>query len=133
MENKEKFKKLMQDEEFVTKLLELQTPEEVQAEFKSNGVALTMEEVREVIKELDTISEYISEEGLENISGGVNLPGSDVVNPKELFFTKLYEELGKGTANMMWIIPTVALSTVVTTTIGYYLKKGLDNKKQKKS
>ena len=133
MENKEKFKELMQDEEFVTKLLELQTPEEVQTAFKSDGVILTVDEVKEVIKELDTISGYISEKELENISGGVKvtLPGSDVVDPRKLVYTKMYEELGKGAGTMMWLIPTVALSTVVTTVIGHYLKKELEKKNKK--
>ena len=74
MENKEKFKKLVQDEEFVAELLELQTPEEVQDEFKRQGVEISLEEVgmlgstiNYMIKEEKT---QLTEEDLVKISGG---------------------------------------------------------------
>ncbi|MBR2735641.1 MAG: hypothetical protein IKE05_05565 [Clostridia bacterium] len=74
MDNKEKIKKLLQDEDFITKLLEMQTREEVQEEFKRQGIDVSLEEVGELgsiinylIKEEKT---QLSEEDLVKISGG---------------------------------------------------------------
>ena len=79
MENKEKFTQLMQDEEFITALLELQTPKEVQDEFKSHGVELSLDDVNKIVHDLDSITNLVTDEELENISGGA-LPTSNVVS-----------------------------------------------------
>lgn len=124
MENKEKFEQLMQDEDFITKLLELQTPEEVQSEFSSSGVGLSLDEVNEVIHELDMIVGAVADEDLENISGGTLTSGEK----KDKFVGKFYEKLGDAAGNLVWVIPTVALTTVVSTVVAHYLKKKLDEK-----
>ncbi len=82
MENKEKFEKLLRDEEFVTKLLEMQTREEVQEEFKKQGIDVSLEEVGELgsiinymIKEEKT---QLSEDDLMKIVGGGASPMADL-------------------------------------------------------
>ena len=124
MENKEKFEKLMQDEDFITNLLELQTPEEVQAEFKTNDVDLSLEEVNEVVHELDAIVGFVADEDLENVSGG-NLTAQE---KKDKFVGKFYEKLGDAAGNLVWIIPTVAVSTVVGTVIKFQIDRALEKK-----
>ena len=118
MENKEKFEKLMQDEDFITGLLELQTPEEVKEEFKSNGVEMSSDEVNEVIHELDTVVGLVADEELENVSGG----GPNWEKFKGKFIESSADSLGK----FVWIIPTVALTTVVSTVVAHYIKKKLE-------
>lgn len=121
MENKEKFEKLMQEEDFITKLLELQTPEEVQAEFKANGVEMSLEEVNEVVHELDSIVGLVADEDLSNVSGG----GESWDKFKNKFVESSADSLGK----FVWIIPSVALTTVVSTVVAHYVKKKLEKEK----
>ncbi len=120
MENKEKFKKLMQNEEFVTKLLEMQTPEEIQKEFKTNGVEVELEEVNEILRELDLITGLVSDEDLSNIGGGLTSQ-----EKKDKFIGKFYEKLGDAAGNLVWTIPTVAVSTVISVLIGFHLNRSL--------
>ncbi len=75
MKNQEKFKNLMQDEEFVTSLLEMQTPEEVQEEFKKHDIEMSLDEVGQLgsainymIKEEKT---ELTEDDLAKIGGGL--------------------------------------------------------------
>lgn len=122
MENREKFEQLMQDEDFITKLLELQTPEEVQAEFKANNIELSLDEVNEVVHELDSIVGLVADEDLANVSGG---DGGNWDKFKTKFVESSADSLGK----FIWIIPTAALTTVVTTVVAHYLKKKLEKEK----
>lgn len=76
MKNQEKFKDLMQNEEFITSLLEMQTPEEVQEEFQKQGVEMSLEEVEQLgstinymIKEEKT---ELTEDDLAKIGGGIS-------------------------------------------------------------
>ena len=67
--------KMEAEEQLVEKLLQQETPEEVQVLLKENGVDLTMEEIveaREVlIKALERAEEgELSEEDLEEVTGG---------------------------------------------------------------
>ena len=89
--NVEKIKKVLSDEEFVTSLFELETPEEVQEALEEKEITLSTEEiiqVRDFIihyqngelteeeqKVLELAGKYgegeLSEEELENVSGGL--------------------------------------------------------------
>ena len=110
----------MQDEDFITKLLESQTPKEVQEEFKSNGVELSPDEVNEVIHELDSVVGFVKDEDLANVTGGGET--------WDKFKTKFVESSGDAAAKIVWLIPTVALTAVVTTVVNHYLKQKLDDK-----
>ena len=73
MENKEKLQQLMQDEEFLKKILVLETPEEVQGAFKENGVDISIEDlekIKELIKKSMNENYELTEEELEEIIGG---------------------------------------------------------------
>lgn len=114
MENKEKFEELMKNEDFVMKILELQTPAEIEAEFEANGVKLSKEEVTKLRNEFDAISDVLDEEYLSYISGGNGAPseegwkeylkkcGKQVVN-------KALDKVGEGIGIAMWAIPTAIL------------------------
>lgn len=114
MENKEKFEELMKNEDFVMKILELQTPAEIEAEFEANGVKLSKEEVTRLRNEFDAISDVLDEEYLSYISGGNGAPseegwkeylkkcGKQVVN-------KALDKVGEGIGIAMWAIPTAFL------------------------
>lgn len=115
MENKEKFDSLMSDENFIIKILELQTPDEVKAEFEKNGVKLTEEELKNLESELQTIIDAIDEDDLSNISGG-NKSWQDVSD-------KAWDKFGEGLGNAMWLVPTVVISAIVKWWIDRRLKK----------
>lgn len=121
MENKEKFKELLQDEDFVAKLLEMQTPEEVQKAFKTSGVEIKLDEVNEILRELNLIIGLASDEDLNNIVGGK----LSAAEKKDKFLGKFYEKLGDAAGNLVWTIPTVAISTVVSVFIGFHLNRSL--------
>ncbi|MEN1761413.1 MULTISPECIES: Nif11-like leader peptide family RiPP precursor [Anoxynatronum] len=68
--------KLEADEQLVEKLMQQETPEEVQALLKENDVNLTIEEINEIreaiLKMLDRMTEgELSEEDLEEVTGGI--------------------------------------------------------------
>ncbi|MEN1761409.1 MULTISPECIES: Nif11-like leader peptide family RiPP precursor [Anoxynatronum] len=70
--------KLEADEQLVEKLMQQETPEEVQALLKENGVDLTIEEINTVrealLKAMERSEEgELSEEDLEEVTGGVFL------------------------------------------------------------
>ena len=154
MENKEKFKELMQDEEFVTKLLELQTPEEVQEEFKKEDIDISVEEV----EQLGSIINYMIKEGknqlteddLGKISGGAT---TGITGGKYTNFIagvigtdpdKIREGRGKKWGETEALIGTALLFIPFTIGLTDLVKWGikrltnefdnqLDKKKQKKS
>ncbi len=66
----EKIRELFSDETFVSSLLELETPEEVQKALAEKGVDLTIDEICTVQKSLMQSDGELSEEDLENVSGG---------------------------------------------------------------
>ena len=116
MENKEKFDSLMSDENFIIKILEMQTPEEVKAEFEKNGVMLSEKELKDLENELQTIVDAIDEEDLSNISGGDG-------GRWEQIKSKATDKIGEGLGNALWIVPTVVISTVVKWWVDRRLKK----------
>ena len=72
--DKQKIESLLKNEEFMKKILPMQTPEEVQAEFKKEGVELSIEEIEAlgsiINKYLEKGGKPLSEDELENIAGG---------------------------------------------------------------
>lgn len=70
-----KFKELMGNEDFVAKMLEAATIEEVKSMFSEKGITLTDEDLEKMAKSLETIVNndgLIPEENLESVSGGVD-------------------------------------------------------------
>lgn len=74
MKNKEKLKVLLQDEDFIVQLLDMQTPREVQNEFKKHEVDISLEEVAQLSNAIDYMIEEgkdeLSEDDLKNVAGG---------------------------------------------------------------
>lgn len=69
----EKLIKLLENRDFVEKILNMKTDEEVKNEFKSNGVDLTDEEILEIKKAYGQIVEKLEkldDSTLEKLSGG---------------------------------------------------------------
>lgn len=65
---------LLDDKEFVVKMLSQETPEDVQKLFQENGVEVSMEEVNALGAELNRISttgDELTEESLESVTGGI--------------------------------------------------------------
>jgi predicted ribosomally synthesized peptide with nif11-like leader len=74
-ERLDKIKEIFADQDFVAKLLEMETPEEVQAAVKEKGVELTLEEIeaarKETVNRLEKKdSDEVSDEQLEQVAGG---------------------------------------------------------------
>lgn len=70
---KEKLVELLENEEFVSKILSMKTDEEVRNEFKSNGVELSDEELSNIKKTYGKIMEgleKLDDDTLEELSGG---------------------------------------------------------------
>ncbi len=70
-----KVKEIFADKDFVAKVMEMETAEEVQAAVKAQGVELTLEEIEATKAELanqleNPDSDEISDEQLENVAGG---------------------------------------------------------------
>lgn len=69
----EKIIKMVEDQEFVTKMLSCEEPEQVQKLFADNGVEITLEEVKAMGKALAAMSESdgeLNEDDLEGVAGG---------------------------------------------------------------
>ena len=90
MDNRiEKIQELMKNASFIKKLLGMENPEDVQDLFEDNGVALTLDEVKQIGLMLDKVfsgeitaeqleqaaSGELSEDDLEQVAGGVILAG----------------------------------------------------------
>lgn len=71
-ERAEKLQAILQDEEFVVSILD-KSPEEARAAFESKGLFMTLEEVEELgtaIQNANSESQVLSENDLENVTGG---------------------------------------------------------------
>lgn len=69
----EKIKNLVEDQEFVTKLLACEEPEQVQKLFADNGVDVTLDDVKALGQSLSVMAESdgeLSEDDLEGVAGG---------------------------------------------------------------
>ena len=75
--NKEKILEILKDQAFATKILEMQTPEQVQAAFKEKGVEISVDEVKvlgEIInKMVEKKTSKLSPADLEEIAGGFEI------------------------------------------------------------
>ena len=79
----EKIKELFSSEEFVTKMLSLETAEEVQALFAENEIDCSIEEINKLYEEItkkiqqaengEEVEAEIDDEDLSEVSGGVGL------------------------------------------------------------
>ena len=69
----EAFAKLMENEEFVKEMLAQKSEEDVQKLYAANGVELTIEEVREVGKTLNSLDNdgELDTTALDNVAGGL--------------------------------------------------------------
>ena len=73
--NNPKYIALLDDKEFVVKMMSQETPEDVQKVFADHGVEITMEEVKELGKALahlekKGVSDELSEDDLMDVAGG---------------------------------------------------------------
>ncbi len=115
LENKEKFKKLMQDEDFLIKILELQTPSDIKNEFEANGVKISDNEVKKLTNEFGAIADAIDEEDLMDIGGGKRT--------WEDIWDKCWDKFAEGAGMALWIVPTAALTKVTQWYVEQKLKK----------
>ncbi len=67
-----KFKALLENEEFLTKILDLETPEDVQAAFKEEGVDISLDEANALGKAIvaQASGKELSAEELDAVAGG---------------------------------------------------------------
>ena len=96
----EKFMELLNDQEFVEKLMATDEPGDVQSLLKENGVELTLEEIDSVRKmwnaNMQPEEDELSEDSLEDVAGGafVLIPGfprRPPLNPAQEFLRKFYK------------------------------------------
>ena len=70
--DEQKVKEVFSDEAFVKELVELDTPEEVQARLKEKGVDVSVEEIEQIAKALQSQAEgELDEDALEDVAGGI--------------------------------------------------------------
>lgn len=88
----EKLTELMKDKEFVKKILEMETPEEVQKALAEKGVDLSIEQIEDIRKGIIarvSSEEEMSDEQLEQVAGGfigdlINLVTDVVIKTGEM-------------------------------------------------
>lgn len=69
--SEQQIQELFSDEAFVTSILEMETPEEVQAALADKGLELSLEEISSIQNTLNTNEGELSEDELENVAGGI--------------------------------------------------------------
>lgn len=76
----ENFTKLMENEAFVKEMLAQKNEEDVQKLYAANGVELTMEDVREVGKILNSIDNdgELDASDLDAVAGGIVITGATI-------------------------------------------------------
>ena len=71
--------KVLEDKDFVEKILVIKTPEEIQKAFSDKGVKISIEELEEIAKNVSQIinnpnaKEKITDNEMESMSGGANI------------------------------------------------------------
>jgi len=69
--DREKIQELLESKEFVNEIQRVETPEELLEAFKSHGVGMSMEELKELCAiATKTAGGELGEEELENVAGG---------------------------------------------------------------
>ena len=68
----EKLKEIFADKDFTAKVLEMETPEEVQKAVKAKGVEMSLEEIDSIkdFVEKNSEGEELTDDQLENVAGG---------------------------------------------------------------
>lgn len=77
----ETFKKLMDDQEFVIKMMSQENPEAVQKLLVENGVDASMEDVMTLAKALENAADHegeLNEDALDEVAGGVLVEAATV-------------------------------------------------------
>ena len=97
----EKLTKLLENRDFVEKILNMKTDEEVKNEFKSNGVDLTDEEILEIKKAYSQMAEKLEkldDNTLEKLSGGWGGKSKkeEAIDAIWEFISKNVSTIGKG-------------------------------------
>jgi len=73
-ELKAKMEEAVKDEAFVNQLAEAENAEEAQKLFESKGISLSLEEVEAIANQLKSANGELSDDALENVSGGLVTP-----------------------------------------------------------
>ena len=73
-ELKAKMEEAVKDEAFMNQLAEAENAEEAQKLFESKGISLSLEEVKALASQLKSASGELSDDALENVSGGLATP-----------------------------------------------------------
>jgi len=68
--NEQKIKEIFADEAFVSSILEMETPEEVQKALADKGLDLSVDEINTIKESLSAEEGELSDEQLEDVSGG---------------------------------------------------------------
>ena len=83
MKKEEKITEAMKDVEFAKKIIEIQSPEEMQKAFATKEIDLSLEEAQAVISTIKKLSESkpgeVSDEDLEEISGGATSSTNSII------------------------------------------------------
>ena len=66
----EQLKVLMDDESFVREIAQMEDNEEVRKAFEDHGIGFTSEEINEIVEKLYGDDAELSENSLEDVSGG---------------------------------------------------------------
>ena len=69
--NEQKIKNVFADEEFVVSIMNMETAEEVQAALAEKEIEISVEEIEAIREKLISKDGELSEEDLEDVSGGV--------------------------------------------------------------
>ncbi len=89
-ERVKKLEEIFADQEFVKKLLGIETAEEAQQALKEKGVDLSLEEINEIHKQMIQQlegGEELDKEQLKNVAGGCGVIGSAVSLGLKALFT----------------------------------------------
>ncbi len=71
MDNEELLKQALADKDFAESLINMETPEEVQAALNDKGISLSLEDISMIQQILENGTEgELSEDELENVAGG---------------------------------------------------------------
>ena len=83
MEKEKMISEAMKDVEFAKKIIEIQSPEEMQKAFATKKIDLSLEEAQAVISTIKKLSESksgeVSDEDLEEISGGATSSTNSII------------------------------------------------------
>lgn len=78
--NTEKLTAVLENKEFVTSLQDLQTPEEIQQAFATQGMEFTVEDIKELGEAMAAQSETgeLEEDALDQVAGGIVITSATI-------------------------------------------------------